>query len=279
LHGLKGQNPVKSLQDLFKYFRGLGSEYLNVVFGWRPFVNDLRKLYRAMKNIDNMVNKLVAQNGHTVRRRATLVNSHELVQEDASFNAAYAYAYGGSGLPNSFAGAKSVWTRVTTTEEKVWYSSSWRYWIPNPHSWLWRARAKATLFGALPTPGALYAAMPWSWMADWFTNIGEIAKALSPSAVDNLVQRYGYTMRWTRKRVLCLQYTTYPGRNTLKDFGGGTLLGQKWDGADLVTSSLYTEETKTRAGGFNPFGPDKAAGGLSPYQLSVLSALGLTRSG
>lgn len=270
---------VHWLDSTIRGFRNLGSEYLNVVFGWRPFVNDLRKLYNLMWDIDRRVKQLAAQNGHLIRRRATLRSDVQTSFETQSYNYAYGSIYGGSGLPNSFGGGRSFWTRVTTTTDNVWYSARYRYWIPDTTSWLWRARAAAVLFGGLPTPGALYAAMPWSWLADWFSSLGAIAQAISPSAVDNLVQLYGYTMRHQTTRVECTSYTSYPPANTEINLGGNTWIGYRFSGADLSLHSVYTDESKIRTGGFHPFGPDKTADGFSAYQIGVLSSLGLTRLG
>jgi len=282
LHMFKG-NPrglVGGLQDTVKDFKNLGSEYLNVIFGWKPFVNDLRKIYTLMKTVDQKVKKLAAQNGHTLRRRAILRNDMSSTTELNQSNSAYAYTYGGSGMPNTASPGlcRSTWSRTTTTAVNVWYSACYKYWIPDTTSWMWQARAHATLFGALPTPGALYAAMPWSWMVDWFTSLGDVAEALSPSAVDNLVQLYGFTMRRTLLKVACTATVDYPRKDNVVTNPFGSF-GYKYDGGPPGTSSVFTDEVKSRALGFNPFGPDKTTDGLSPYQYSVLAALGLTRLG
>jgi hypothetical protein len=263
------------LEATIKGFQNLGSEYLNVIFGWKPFIKDLRALYKAMKDLDRQVNQLAAQNGQRIRRRAVLSDTNDTVGERVIYNAPLAQMYGSV---NPYAKGITDWSRATTNKERIWYSACYRYYIPQPLSWQWRAKAKAILLGGYPTPANLYAAMPWSWMVDWFTSIGSILKALGPVAVDNLVQLYGFTMRQTTKKVVCTVSTSYPSFDNvlINQFGE---FGYRYTGASLNTSSVYTDIVKTRSGGFNPFGPDKIAAGFSPYQLSVLSALGLTRLG
>jgi len=269
-----------TLQDALKWFRDLGSEYLNGVFGWKPFVQDLRKLYGLLKDLDNQVNRLVSQNGHTIRRRAMLVDSETRSQDVTVYNGtAYANVYGGSGIPNGQPGCASYWTRDVVDTTQAWYSACYRYWIPNPASWQWQAKAKAVLFGGYPTPANLYAAMPWSWLADWAASLGDILKAMSPTAVDNLVMLHGYTMHHSTHKVQCATTVMYPPNNSEAFFPGIGYLGARYTGLDASCSSTYVDEKKVRTGGWNPFGPDKVAAGFSPYQLSILSALGLTRSG
>lgn len=263
------------LKGMVQRFKDLGHEYLNVQFGWRPFVNDLRKLVALCGSLDEQLRKLIAQNGKPIRRRTVLVDTNSIDMTATVFSSAYANVFGGNGTPSTF-GAKTYYTKSTVTWEKVWYNACYRYWIPNPMSGLWRLRAMAILSGALPTPATLLGAMPWSWLADWFSNIGGIAAMLSPSAVDNLVQLYGYTMRHTGTTVTCNATVMYPGRHNITHIGS-TELGQDYDGSDRTYKSTYVDEQKVRTAGFHPFGPDKTSDGLSPYQISILSALGLTR--
>lgn len=275
LWGLPLSEVPAYIKKVIKGFRDLGHEYLNVVFGWKPFINDLRKLVALAGSLDEQLRKLVAQNGKPIRRRTVLVDTNTSTNEFTVFNSAYANVFGGNGTPSTF-GAKTFWTRTTTNTERVWYNACYRYWIPNPTSVGWRLKASALLAGALPTPAALYNAMPWSWLAEWFGSVGNIASILSPTAADNLVQLYGFTMRHVTTTVTCNATVSYPGRNNETKIGSSTL-GQKYDGADLTVKSEYKDETKVRTAGFHPFGPDKTSDGFTPYQIGILSALGLTK--
>lgn len=270
------EGAVPFIKSVVAGFKNLGSEYLNVVFGWKPFINDLRKFFNFCGTLDEQLRKLIAQNGKPIRRRTVLVDTNDISIETQLYSSAYANVYGGNGTPSSY-GAKTYWTRSTVTYERVWYNACYRYWIPNVMSAGWRARAIAILSGAFPTPATVYNAMPWSWLADWFGSVGGVAAMLSPTAVDNLVQLYGFTMRHTLTKVTCNATVMYPGRHTITHIGS-TELGQAYDGSDLTVKSTYVDETKVRTAGFHPFGPDKISSGFSPYQISILSALGLTRA-
>lgn len=256
--------------------RQLGGEYLNVVFGWKPFIRDLRQFYKLTYDIDAAVKKLARQNGHRIRRRAVLVDNTNTTTEGASFNAAYVYAYGGSGQPNNF-GAKSVWSKTVKTEERVWYSACYRYWIPDVASPAWQRRARRALFGATPTPGALWDAMPWSWLINWAADLSALAHALSPTAVDNLVQLYGYTMRRTCVTTETSCLVTYPKVHTEITNQFGTF-GFRWEACDSIFASRHKVEKKMRFGGISPFGAGSASAGLTAMQTSILAALGVTRA-
>jgi hypothetical protein len=279
--GLPTFLPFKALpgaiKNVIKDYRSLGSEYLNVVFGWEPFVKDLRDLYEAMMTWERALNKLKAQNGHSIRRRATLKDDVSTSQTEEFHPFAY---WNVNGSPPNWFGSTggSLCTVTTTTSTKIWYSAGYRYWIPDLTSWQWDAKAKLALFGLLPTPGRLWEAMPWSWLADWFTDIGEIAEAVSPTAVDNLVQLYGYTMYHDVVNVEAAVYTYHGGADTEMYIPWiDQTLGFRFDASEHKYSTVHRTERKIRAGGFNPFGPNVTLDSLSAGQNGILAALGISK--
>lgn len=271
-----------AIRGLLKDYRTLGSEYLNVVFGWKPFVKDLQDLYKAMKNVDAAISKLKAQNGHIVRRRANLHEDMTTSQSGADSNLAYVNVRGAPGNVFGDAGRTS-YTLTTTTYTKVWYSAAYRYWIPDTASWQWNAGARAALFGLTPTPGRLWAALPWSWLSDWFSDVGQMAEALSDTAADNLVQLYGFTMYHDITVVEATAQVQHPGQSgrrylSYPDVFYPGYYGKEYQSVDCSFSTRYTKERKIRAIGFNPFGKSDGLDSLNAGQFAILAALGLSKA-
>lgn len=143
-----------------------------------------------------------------------------------------------------------------------------RYYTPDIGSSMWTKRAKAALFGALPTPSLLWEVLPWSWLIDWYTNIGDVIDNASTNAVDNLVQLYSYIMssrKVTRNLVVTCQWQAGVANYCYFSAGSG------------IASFTSVDETKARAGGLSPYGLDSSLPDLSNYQLAVLTALGLSK--
>nr|QDH91456.1 MAG: hypothetical protein H4Bulk46879_000002 [Leviviridae sp.] len=247
-----------------------------MVFGWKPFIRDLRDLYKAMKGVNASIAKLASQNGQNVRRRAVLKNENtSAVTDQGSYLYPFANVYGAP--PNWFNNqGRTQYTVTTRTQTQIWYSACYRYWIPNLPAWKesWGTRAK--LFGVYPTPGSVYAAMPWSWLEGWFSDIGEIANAASPTAVDGLTMKYGYTMQHDTYEVEATSQVYHPPskpiKNSLGEFGGD------WQGCDITFSSTFKRERKLRTGGVQPFGPGVKLADITPSRWAILAALGLSRS-
>lgn len=105
----------------------------------------------------------------------------------------------------------------------------------------------------------LYALTPWSWALDWVSNVGDIVTNMQQFSNDNLVLKYGYVMHnrrvTTSARLSCVTK-------------GGTA---------MHTSLISVNETKMRIQA-NPYGFGSEFSDLSPYQLGVIAALGLSRS-
>jgi len=251
--------------------RVAGKQYLNVVFGWAPFLRDLRKLFRAMQGMQASIDKIIRENGRKIHRKAKLFDERTVTQTGQDYPYPYANVFGAP--PNFFAGVTSC-TTTTRTRRRAWYSAAYRYWIPDTNSLVWRAKAFLALLGALPTPGALWHAMPWTWFTDWFVDLGDLYESLSPNAVDGLVQLYGFTMLNTLNEVEYRAHVTMPP----VDVYVGPGLYKHTDGCNRAFKSTLKVEKKIRTGGYDPFGRDlKGLTDLSVSQLAVLAALGLSR--
>jgi len=263
--GLPFRDIPKVARDRVAWYSKLGSEYLNADFGWKPFVKDLQDVYRLMKAIDKEMAQIVRDNGKSVRRSGTLMD------DTSTSSTTSTYAQPGVNLldfPPGWTSGSTSYSKTVVTKTRRWYVASYRYYIPDTNSWQWNARARAALFGALPTPSLLYEVMPWSWMLDWFTNVGDVISNASVNAVDNLVALYSYIMehKTTTTTVSCntsWKTKLIPGS---ADIPGGS--------ANVI--GRFVQETKARAGG-SPYGMGVTFDGLSARQGATLAALGLSR--
>jgi len=258
-------------------FRHLGGEYLNVVFGWKPFVNDLRKMYNLWQTIDKQIAKLIRENGKAIRRRCQVKDQKDVTQNRRSYPWAYADCFG---APPNWMDGYSVRTTTTRTIERVWFSGHYRYFITDPGSSQWTARARLALFGAFPTPDLLYSVLPWTWLLDWFANVGDIVSNLSPNAIDTLYCNRSFIMRHTVQEVTEQCDTWHSAASTWDshDTSRYGYLGAQWSGFSGSFVSVDKTETKVRAVGGNPYGLNTQSTDLSPSQWSILAALGLSRA-
>lgn len=235
--------------------RSAGSEYLNVEFGWLPFVSDLRKFAYAVKHSTEITRQYVRDSDRKIRRRYG--GPGESV---SSFKAGPCTA-----APVVVGIPMDTTTSVATITTRTWFSGAFRYHIPLGNSTgerLLRHEALANhLLGTRITPETVWNVAPWTWAIDWFTNTGDVIHNIVGLGTDGLVMQYGYAMDTVEKNV----FTS----------------GRVSSVANAHIAGAFLSKTKTelyaRRVAANPYGFGITDASLSKRQLSILAALGLTR--
>lgn len=238
------------------YAKVAADNWLNTQFGWLPFIADLRKFYRAWKVMDKWYAHLVRYNGQWQKRGGVMLQDAKTdVLQESSVNHLSYPDFGGhpAWYPTGKRGSYKV-TRVSGT--KVWFEGSFRYYVPEIRSVVFKRKAIAHLFGLDLNPSLIWELTPWSWLVDWFTNVGDVISNSNTGLFDNLVARYAYLMGTKSEQITVESWPAFP-----------------WRPKHSWTASL---ERKTRKEA-NNFGFDLSDGDLSARQWSILGALGITR--
>lgn len=280
----------KILYHRSRYLRDIGENYLNIEFGWKPFISDIRKMYRYTQVVNGRLLQLIRDNGLPIRRTRKEVSDetstiYELyeshtpfgpygpdVGRGTGFDARY-YLTGpsfdlfGSSMPGT---ARFKWSQQNVVETR--FSGTFRYYVPDIGSLRWTNAAKLALMGGDLSPSLVWEIMPWSWLFDWFANLGSIISNLSANAVENEVLSNAYVTKHILVRdkidvdvTWDYYHQPYP---ELEVFPG-----------DGTVSYLHEKETKLRQPS-NPFAfgtPWADWSSFSYRQLALLAALGITR--
>lgn len=245
-----------------KAAKAAGGDYLNIQFGWAPLIRDIASTANALTRLTQIWEQLERDAGKTVRR-----SFHFPLQQESFENVAVVNT-----MPNgifhsdiSEGCTKADVLRTVKTERKVWFKGAFTYHLPtgsDSRNGLVRNSAKLNaMLGLNLTPEVVWNLAPWSWALDWFANVGDVLSNVADAQVYGLVMRYGYIMEHT---VSSVTYSM-PGFRL------------KYSPGFRVPPLSYVTETKVRRKA-NPFGFGVTWDGLSPYQLSILAALGLSRT-
>ena len=261
--------PQLPLLELFKSGHGprpsqVGGEYLNIEFGWKPFISDIRKLLTAVANSSKILSQYSRDSGRLVRRRRSLPT--EVVTNSWENRDPSSYRFLGSissEIHDSYPSQPlEVLDRIETS---VWFSGAFSYYLDVGDDALSKLRKYEQqankLLGTRLNADVLYSLAPWSWLVDWFADVGTIVSNASALTEDGLVLRYGYLMR----RTVATRYLTYRP------------LGNGFHGGERVTyTTRYRTERKERARA-TPYGFGFSSDDLSGRQLAILGALGMTK--
>jgi hypothetical protein len=245
--------------------KALGSEYLNVEFGWKPFINDLQKTAKSLLRAQSILDQYEKDSGKLVRRRYEFPVERDsgivTVRNNTSpWISPDALDYD---WPNA---SKGKVIRSHSVTKRRWFSGAFTYYVPPAYTGSLRTDVARQviqarkLLGLSLTPDVVWNLFPWSWAVDWFTNTSDVLQNWTDWAIDNQVLAYGYMMEHSISK-----YTyTFDGPT-------GFIAG----GRPGVVRSTTEVKQRTQA---TPYGFGLTIGDFSPRQLAIVAALGLSRS-
>jgi len=261
-------NGLDQARKATQLLRTGSDEYLNIVFGWSPLVSDVLKICRAIVNSDKILQQYRRDSGRQIRRRA----ANPVQQTDTGSESKRSkFAIGTDGYYGSRMWADSglgqgvgMVHKISESTEKYWFSGAFSYLLTGDEQVYEKsarfAQLANRLLGVRPDITLLWELTPWSWLADWFTNIGAVINLNNDILNDNLVVRYGYLMRES-------VYTIAWQHDGVPFYQGGS--------GPFSTFYKVVRKERVRA---TPYGFGFDLTTLSASQLAILASLGLTKS-
>ncbi|DAD49943.1 TPA_asm: maturation protein [ssRNA phage Zoerhiza.1_34] len=250
----------------------VADEYLNIVFGWQPTIQDVLKICETIVRWDELSRQYIRDAGQQVRRqfefeakreyRNIAVNPNQEIQ----IYAINPYQpWSNNFYSNPFSDGVGTVSLDETKYEKYWFSGAFMYYLNTENS-LWGklslgasiARKLLGLEGV--TLRLIYEQLPYSWLADWFINANDLISNIDSFSRDGLVLRYGYLMRET---ILTRTYT----HSGITHRGGRT--------GPFSMTEVFSDKRRIKA---TPYGFGVTPDSFSPVQWAILAALGFTKS-
>lgn len=270
-----------------KTLKAVGDDYLNVTFGWIPFLSDLISAGQALAGATTA---LLGPKGPTHRERyegqvesmrsysgsgpfIALASTTRSTADRSRFTDDYRIFNEKLGMPPTAQNAAGLGdgsgrlTATYTVTERIvtnrWFEGSFTF-IPkigfNPDSYLDRLQE---LMNPEITPAVLWELAPWSWLVDWFVKIGDSIAANEVASDNRIISNYAYAME-SRKIERGAILTNLTGG---VKYAGPNAIARRW---------TTTGKRRIRA---NPFGFKPMTNtNLNPNQWMIMAALGLSRA-
>jgi hypothetical protein len=251
--------PFRDWEKITRTAKYAGNNYLNLNFGWKPFVSDLRKLGHAIKERDSILTKYHAESGKLLHR------SYHFPEERVCTTTIrpgtyYPAPFGDSDyfIPHEHVGRL---TETITTVTNRWFKGTFTYYLPKMGSVEGHIADANKLLGAGITPEVVWDLTPWSWAINWFVDTGTLVHNLSQFIQDGLVMPYAYIMEHTivtsQYHLEGVAFKSYPGRYSF-------------------TQTFKTEVKQRRAA--TPWGFGSDFDGFTDRQTAIIAALGLSHN-
>jgi hypothetical protein len=227
--------------------RRSGGHVLEYEFMIKPLVGDIVKLLNAGDQIDRRIAEINRMyDNPTGLRRTVSHGSWSSVAEDSSLTIQSTY---------DVLRAYARWTTTVNCRTHVRWAPQSRVGLkPSPHAI--RAMAVRSVLGLTVDFSTLWEIMPWSWMIDWFGNVGDFLVA-------------------NRNIVPARLIGVYPMKHTRTEFSFPAFSRIIRGRPTTVSSGLRIRESKTRSIGavalsaHFPF--------LDRRQVGILAALAASR--
>lgn len=251
---------TRDAQKLIMKPKGLADKFLNTNFGWIPFLSDLKKFDNVLQNSHIYISNLTRRNDKWTRRRVILKDDMVVTKLNGgigvNLNPGLTNDYF-SGLP-SWELVEELHTRVTGVGSFKFYRPEFDANLPGFNSGWNGAMRHLAVAGFRINPSNLYRATPWTWAADWILGIDDYVDRLTGLYFDGHATKYCYAMQSQKKIRKFIQ---------VLPFYSGTVT--------LTFTRLV--ETKQREVAASPFGYSLAWNSLTPRQLAIAAALGISR--
>lgn len=244
------------LRDRVNLARRSGREYLNIEFGWKPLIDDLRAIGRTIRDSSQIRDSYVRGAATTQRRRWNFpreVSTGVVSTPTASWFGGNQYSSNGT----------ASWSQT----KSIWFSGRFRYFIPQGDEisarWeRWNAygdRLMGLSYHSIPE--TVWELAPWSWFVDWFVDVGSVINNIGLLGGDGVLLDYGYLM--------CEQVASTSVRLKVVNPAGDPRLSAS-HGFD------YRDRWRQR-GRASPYGFGLKDTDLSVRQLAIMAAIGIDR--
>lgn len=270
LHQLP-RNPLSLMRQARSFHKGAADSYLNWEFGWKPFINDLRQLLIAYLDFDRRLQQLTRDNGKPVRRKGIidsekreLIESIKITGQPGQFSFPTQVYYHYSDMGDTYARTRE---RVT----KSWFSGSFVYYLQPYGSIKYYEQINRIIYGLDLTPKLVWELTPWSWLSDWYTNVGDLLQNYVNIQLDSLVADYAYAMASIDIRTTVTVETFLKARLPYLTGADGDTAASRFVCQGVIHDSLRLREKA------HPYGFGIQNGDLTQRQLAILTALGFSK--
>jgi len=255
--GLPGGSFVNGGRGNFA--QSVAGDYLNYQFAVAPTVGDVQKLRDAARESEKIIAQLERDSGKQVRR------SYEFPSQSSSADeGTYAFAplFLGGLQPTAYEVGTGSVTQSSTYVTSRKFAGSFTYHLPPKESWRGQIARMDAVYGVRPGIDTAWNLVPFSWMADWYGNMGDVLKNLQSFGADGNVLNYGYITSRSERTI------RFVGNCQYRPVGSGAA----WSNYAFSWEMVFTTLERYPA---NPFGFGVSGAALTPRRIAILAALGI----
>lgn len=181
--------------DSLTTFKGAGNQYLNYQFGWQSTLQAIRQMLALPQKIVKEVNYLISRQGKATTYRSSFKSVDRLSSVP---NFTYD-VYSGETVKSTGTSSVREWElRCVLNYDIV---------LPNVDLPILRGDLLEKAWGVQPRPKDVYELIPWTWLVDWFTGLGDYINLLDTIYSDQNLFNYGFLTYSSECKITGLLHT------------------------------------------------------------------------
>jgi hypothetical protein len=207
---------------------------LNYSFGWIPTISDIKKMSSILKKVDAQFDELIRRAG---KRQIRYCKRYVVIND-------YDSGYGTpvSGFLTSF--------RVRRKTDRCWVicRAEYSYILPDVSAAQLKLRAYLDAFGVNLDPRIIWDSIPFSFVIDWFVNVGKFLESLQVSALNIDVKLEDFTVSLTHEAINSLSARTQGAVSNLNDYHCGSYRVRRYIRQRVNPLDYVSPEVKSLTG-------------------------------
>lgn len=263
------KNSVALYKDGFSILKNpdkLSDQYLNYKFGWESTIQAVRTMLDLPEKVAKKINYLILRQG-----KPTTFRSRKSFSEPLSGGPTYStetyfwdeYIYGSSWYESKMYHRGELRCAVNAFVE-----------LPALDPPQLRGTLTDQLFGSAPTPSDIYDWVPWTWLIDWFSGVGDYIHMMDALNNDPSLINYGFLSYVSRGQGVGgyhgISRKTWGEATTIPPTSSG---GESRDTIERIAIFDYRYHLRKSILSLANVKSTFDFGTLSDYQASILSAL------
>jgi hypothetical protein len=242
-------------------------EFLSYSFGWAQTYRDVRDLLLTPQRIGKKIDFLIRRNGQaTTYRSQRKFSTRETLPSGFSYPG---FSWETEPVLNSFLERESVLKMVVNAN----------FEFPGVDLPSFRNQQWKRYLGVYPTPTDFYNLVPWTWLVDWFTGLGDYVEVIDTINSNNDLINWGLVTN----KVVGNMVTNMVSQSSSTDITGvaGQGPGQEvkttWSNSHKSVLQ-YSSTLRRDIGTLFNVRTTTDTSSLTTYQLAILGSLIATRS-
>jgi hypothetical protein len=170
----------KVIFNLKENARNVPNEYLSYHFGWKQLYRDLKDLLELPTKTSKRVNFLMRRSG----KPTTLSSLRDIVSSNES--GVSGFDYNGMSTEHTVSSGSRI---ERTSQVRLVVNCLWDF--PPVNSVAFKRHVYAERIGLVPRPTDVYNLIPWTWLIDWFTGLGNYVELIDNIHRDRTLINWG----------------------------------------------------------------------------------------